>query len=292
MGTMADDYTKSLHEEHKMYAAWPPNSNFELGDFGIMTGDEKTIFNRYGNIAATKQFPKIQFETRRGSSPKSTLVYISKDAVKYNFGPGIDLGVKGLADIVKCKLDVNFSESNGIFFYSDNITVESIDDKGFIFEKIKSHYKNKLWRKEFVLVTDVIKAGNTTVCISEGRDASASFEAKVPAITIPVPPGIPISLGNAGIKLESVSKTNIGYDLTSEPGLTPFMTLYGIREWSPWRPSVPDGDVIQLSAMDLRNQLTYGPEILNSGNTIISFDNIDGPEFKIVYELPKQGAGA
>ncbi len=108
-----------------------------------------------------------------------------------------------------------------------------------------------------------------TGCISGGSDAEASFEAKVPGITIPVVPGvpIPISLGNAGIKLEGVSKKNVGFYLTSKSGLTPFMTLYGIRKWSPLHLNGPNEMFTQLTAMYLRDQFTYGPETLDDKNT-------------------------
>jgi hypothetical protein len=259
MVNLAEDYTRSLYKQHRMFAAWTPNLRFELGDFGTLVGQNNSIFNRYGNIATTEEFPKIQFKTRTASSPKSTLTYTSKDIVEYNFRPEGQVGAAGAADIVKGKLDISFSGSGGIFFYAENITVDSIDDKGSLFKEVISHYRNGYWKKNYALVTDIVKAGNTTICISGGNDASATFEARVPEIVIPAPSGVSLNLGNAGIQLGLISKKNIGYDMTSEPGHTPFMTLYGVKEkwWPPF----------DLRAEQLTSHLTNGSAFLGEPMT-------------------------
>jgi hypothetical protein len=231
MSNIADDYTRSLHEQHQMYAAWFPNSCFALGDFGKLEGRYHTIFNQHGNIATTDLFPKVKFKMKSSSSPHSTLTYATQGMVQYDFKPEGEIGTMGVVDIAKGLLDVRFSRDNAVFVYIDKITIESIDDKGYIFEKLLFHYNQGYWKKDYALITDIIKAGNTTVYISGGDDAAVVLEAKVPGTAIPINAGVPINFGNTNIQLRIKSKKNIAFDLTSEPGLTPFMKLYGVFEW-------------------------------------------------------------
>jgi hypothetical protein len=83
--------------------------------------------------------------------------------------------------------------------------------------EIISFVKNGEWQMDWVVVTEIITAGSTTIAVSSQKGAHCTLEAKgeLPQI----------DLANASIGLKMISAQAIGYQVIAERGLCPLLGL-------------------------------------------------------------------
>jgi len=251
---MAEEYTNCLYNEHKKYAAWWPNALYEPGDFGVLRG---RLFTKIGNIG--KDFG-IKTEVLP-SSPPSVFTYASKDAVDCVFKPNASIGIAGGIEFFRGSMEISFSGENAIFLYADGSVTYSLDNKPVVYAKLKSLFKKGIWEKEYQLIIEVVRAGNTTVYISGGRSAKVSLDAEIP-IQSPVALGTisSVNFGAPNIKLGFGSKKNIAFTIESQPGVTPFMTLSHIDQsflGAPHWNTLERGNESELQDDDLEEVLLF-----------------------------------
>lgn len=267
MGSMVEEYTNSLYNEHKKYAAWWPSTHYEPGDFGELSG---RLFKKIGNI-------KKDFGIRTDivpTSPPFAFTYASKNAVDITFKPNVKVGVANGIDIFKGSMDISFPEENSIFIYTDGARTYSLDNLIGIFNQLLSLFKKgeNTWKEDYKLITEVTQGENTTIYISSGKDAKVSLDAEIP-ISLPVIPGtpVPVSLNKPGIKLGFGSKRNIAFDIESKPGITPFMMLYQIARGFWHGP--------HWETLEKKPEGFYGP--------IDAISTVEDP-LKVTYEEPME----
>jgi len=223
LGSIAEEYTNRLYNDLKKYASWWPNTIYEPGDFGLLQG---RLFTKRGNIVKDFGIHTDVVPT----SPPSVLTYASKNAVECVFKPTANVGAINGIDILKGSMEIKFSGENAIFIYADNAITYSLDDMLGVFDKLYSLYKKTSWKKEYRLITDVVRGGNTTIYISGGKNASVSLDAEVPTSVLgSFGAPLPVNFSTSSIKLGFGSKKNIAFDLESKPGVTPFITTQHIN---------------------------------------------------------------
>jgi len=217
MGSMAKTYTNDIHHEWvEVFAAWPIGLEVELGDYGYL---EDGIFQRMGNISDKG----ISGETGENDND-AAIEYKSSDEVS------IVLRAKGSADAsglvqAKASLEMSFSGKHAVFFKAAGgkwHTFKSPDEVG---QQILSLYHAGDWKREFVVVTNLLKAGATTVLVSSGSSASISIEAKADKIEA-------IDLVDADVGLQIKSESNLGLKVIAEKGMTPIFGLMKIHRLS------------------------------------------------------------
>jgi hypothetical protein len=214
MSGLAYKYAEDIHNNLQMFPVWPVNTSLCLGDYGTLEGN---IFNREDSIATRYG---ITIKTR--STPASVHYdYKSADMVETTFYAKGDVKIGTIIPLAKAGLDISFSGEGAVFFNAAECSMNSIDNKREIFEKITKLYRRGEWNKKYRLITDIVTSGATTILISDKSGASISLEASSPEIPI-------IDLAKASVGLTTKSEKNIGVKIISDGGLTPLMKLGGI----------------------------------------------------------------
>jgi hypothetical protein len=129
---------------------------------------------------------------------------------------------QGEADVTgvvqaKAGIDIGFSSDRGVFFNAAECVYDMFADKIKLERIILKLLEGRHWRKEWVIVTDIVRAGATTVVISSGKKSSIKLEA---GADVPK-----IDLADASLRLGISRQQQIGYTVASADGMFPLIGL-------------------------------------------------------------------
>src|SRR3989339_604851 len=167
---------------------------------------------------------RIKFDIREDNT-KDKKSFASKGSTE------IKLGVKGSVNIegtvnAKATLELGFSNEEAVFFNAADCFFQMIKDKAAIGNAIMKLYKANDWERKWAIVTDIVKAGATTIAISGGKTSSIIFEAAGDVDRI--------DLADASIGMKITSQKNIGYVVEAKVGLIPLIGLSKIQSTFLW----------------------------------------------------------
>ncbi|MET3105575.1 hypothetical protein AAKU67_003130 [Oxalobacteraceae bacterium GrIS 2.11] len=224
MSSIAEIYTEAIHSNLKpLYGNWPPDQPLQLGDYGVLRDSTFIRLANIGDAGLAIKFSKLQ------SGSKNQEYFTSKEGVEVSFnakgdGP-VPSGVKANAS-----MSISFSNSEAVFFNAAGCEFWTISDKNALAKAIMALYGrgNGLWKREWVVVTDLIKTGSATVVVSGGDSSAITLEAAANVTAI--------DLANVDLKLSLAHEKSIGYRIISDQsGLTPLMGLSQIQgDWNPF----------------------------------------------------------
>jgi hypothetical protein len=97
-----------------------------------------------------------------------------------------------------------------------------VRDKSKLGISILKLLKSGKWDKKYVIVTDIVKAEETTIAIATSNDSSISFNGQCPIIK-------EYNLSDVGLDLKIEIEKEIGLSISSEGQLTPLIGLSGFK---------------------------------------------------------------
>lgn len=219
MSNIAEIYTEAVYDNLKpLYANWEPGSPVQLGDYGMV---RDRTFIQVGNIEADLQ---IKFSPRK-SPVKDNKVFSSKGSADIKFIGKGTVPINGVVN-AKAMLQIDFSSEKAAFFNAADCEYTMIADKAILGKEIMKRFNSGDWDREWAIITDIVKAGATTVAVSGGSSSSIAFQASgdVPNI----------NLADASIGLTVASSKNIGYQIVAQQGLIPLIGLCKIQSSFLW----------------------------------------------------------
>ena len=218
MSGIAKIYTDVVHQNlNPLYANWEPGRPVELGDLGLLR-DHTFVY--LGNIR--DHGIKISERADPASDQK---FFASEGAAEVQFHAKGSVPLNGIVT-AKAALEVNFSGKEAVFFNAAGCNYTMIADKVRLGREVMDRYKAKQWQREWAVVTDLVKAGNTTLAVSGGNAASIVFEATGDVERI--------NLADASAGLTIRTAKNIGYQVVAENGLIPLFGLCKIQGLFLW----------------------------------------------------------
>ena len=209
MATIQEVYTTTIHKNLKpFFANWEPGRPVELGDYGLIEGYSFTFL---GNVKDMN----IMFESR---------VNTRSDRKTFTSDSSTEVNMHAKSDkYLKATLEINFKSADAVFFNASECLYSMIADKPALGRSIMELHTRGNCNYSWAIITDVIKAGATTVAISSGASSSLVLEASETE---------EINLADASAKLAVVSQKNVGFQVVGQAGLTPLIGLCKIQK--PW----------------------------------------------------------
>lgn len=209
-------YTDNLFKKFGYYATWEPNVPLELGDIGVLKKNEFTRVTTLGSKG-------ISFEVRSDPSA-SKLEYATSGGVsttiKLAGKPAPQGSVLGEAD---AGFIVEFGRENAILFQSNGSTTPSILDQDALGKEILKLYESGDWKKNWVVITELVEAKSGTVLISNSSQGRIELKATANIGTEA------IDIADASANFEHAFHKDIGTKIVAEQGLTPLFKLKGIK---------------------------------------------------------------
>ncbi|MDX1479858.1 MAG: hypothetical protein R3301_19240, partial [Saprospiraceae bacterium] len=98
-------------------------------------------------------------------------------------------------------------------------------------------FKDRNWKKDWVIVNEVVEAESGTVIISDSKDGKIEIKANAQVNTLSDD-----DLGNAELGLSVAFKKGVGYKVVGKRGMTPLFRCVGIKRRAlvPKAPGAPD----------------------------------------------------
>lgn len=214
---LKDQYTEELYQQFGYYPAWLPGSKFELGDVGVLEGSQFTRISTLDELG-------ISFQMRTDTS-KLNMEYVSKNGVSISTrtkGTIGDLAAEAQGNN-EMSFVVDFVRGNAVLFQLDGVTITSVRDAIVLGKEVLKRYSNGNWEKEWVVITELVRAERATILVSnsaEGRlELNASFGQK----------HAPSNLAQLGTQFSVVSQRDLEVKMISEKSTSPLFKLMGIK---------------------------------------------------------------
>jgi hypothetical protein len=247
-------YTNELYRQFHYFATWLPGTPLELGTIGVLKNNEFTKVSNLKN-------ENIDFEIDEDTT-KSDLEHSSKGAVS------IITKLAGTAPIAGSVLSdadagftVEFSQENAILFKANGTLSPSIRDQIKLGKEIIERFKQGKWNKDWVVITELVKADSATIIISSSSNGKIELKAKADISAT----GLDIADASANFQC-SFSK-DLSTKIIAETGLTPLFKIGRVKS----RPfSKPVFSARNVTMMDIMT-----PSVAKQNPNLLFFDNAD-----------------
>lgn len=206
-------YTRAIQKNFRpLFANWEPGRDLKLGDYGVLSGKSLIYVGNVADLGVTF--------TQRVDPTKDQKSFTSEGSVDITTHAKGEVNAAGVK-LAQASVDIAFSAKHAVYFNAAECSYCMIENKAKLGDQIVELFKAGKWQRKWVIVTDLVRAGATTVVISGSSSASISLGAQgdVPHI----------NLANADLELSPKHESNIGYKVISESGMVPLIGLGKIQ---------------------------------------------------------------
>lgn len=218
MPTAEEAYTESMFEQFNYLANWLPGTPLKLGLIGVLQGRTFVPKSQIGTFG-------VSFETTQQKNDQHSMQFQSSKDIK------VDVKVAGeVSKLVpalpeaRAGASVSFGASSGVVFGARGIVISRISDVIGLEAEIWDLWDRGVWNKNWVVVTELVKADRTTILISEGRYGKVEL-----GLNAQVQVG-PVDIGDLTGDLSVVSSYGMHTQLVGEGGLTPLFRAVRIKK--------------------------------------------------------------
>lgn len=160
------------HHVAGFFANWTPDKPLEIGEYGYI---KKYVFTKDGSIIRDLGEAK----TTESRSPTASL------AMGHDVDIEVSPAVSGTAFTghakVKARIGLTFNSDDAFLYHLEDLTTLQFESRQDIFTKMaKAIFSGHMrWMDDYVLVTEIKKAGKVLVYGSNGHNQSMEIEAEV-----------------------------------------------------------------------------------------------------------------
>ncbi|WP_327180932.1 hypothetical protein [Streptomyces sp. NBC_01334] len=215
-------YTKEIYDGLGYFAVWMPNSPVSLGDVGVLRGRR---FHRMTSLAELG----VAFETVGPGVPM---------AHSYSSAGDVDVAVTGevgtpevLGLAPQLTITVTFHKAHATYLRAVGCTEEVVGDHLALQRGVADLREAGVWRREYVIVTKLVKTGPAVILVSSSGGTRVEFQASVDL----APMSLPLASVGAGLGT-STGSALAAEAVTLDGGLTPLFELSALRRGLSARP--------------------------------------------------------
>jgi len=203
-------FAAQIREQTGLFAAWLPNSEIAIGDYGTVNGARFEKLARLSGVQATPAPGKATYD------------------FNVNADRAINVDAKALADAGvssgKALLEVKFQKEAAMSFSAPDGEITRVGDLLNLGRRLIDLDRSAQWkRKDYFIVMEVVTVSKATILVSQNAGAEIKFE--VGAET-PINPQVMANL-DAASSLK-VSK-GVGTKIIGEGPLTPLFRLAHLK---------------------------------------------------------------
>ena len=216
MASAQGQYTNEMKKKFGYYATWNPGVPLKLGDIGTFNDN---VFTRLSNLVDRG----IEFEIRPDET-KTPLEHNSEGSVSVTTKLSGTVAPQGsVLTNLDAGIIVEFSKENSTLFKANNTTSPSIKDTITLGEQILKLYREGKWNKNWVIITELVEAENTTVIISNNSNSKIELKANA---NIDAPT---FDIADAEFKFSTQFSKGLETKIISAEGLTPLFKVMGMK---------------------------------------------------------------
>lgn len=211
MATPVRLYQEEMHNNVGFFATWLPGNALDLGDIGILEG------GRFRTVGSLRELGVGTFDTREGTPQNMSYSAAADKKV------GVTAGVSTPVDAVKGELSIRFTKQGGYVFEAARIRNIEIADRMALGDRMMELEAQSKWKKEWLVVDAVYKAGSATIIVSEDDSSEIVLKAST---TLPIG-SLPLADPSLGLSVSSYTGKITHVVVQSD--LTPLYSCLRIR---------------------------------------------------------------
>lgn len=191
--------SRVIRQQLRAHVAWLPlANNFELGDFGVISGGR---FTRIGNVASLG----VGFDARRSTgSPFEFRSSGTREVLVSG-----DVEVPALSAVsVDARLRIKFADASAMYIRADDLEISEIEDLLPVASALRAHPQ---WRMRYRVIHRLWTARGGTFITSETSDAQIEFAGSVAALQA-------FRAGRGALGLTVARTSGVGLDLIGRTG--------------------------------------------------------------------------
>jgi hypothetical protein len=203
-------YTKDVYENLKYRPTWLPGTPVQLGTVGVI---EDGIFRAVTDLSQLGIPFKVTLDSAR-------------DAIDFTSEKGVSITFKAAGEAnarfrALAKADagalIEFSREGAVVLQLRDVSLNRISDQYALsramLRSIAVGDESKQWQRDWVVITEVARAGRATIVISDSGNSRLKLKASGSTA--------PTSLVDASAGLSVVAESQISTKVIAESGLTP-----------------------------------------------------------------------
>ncbi|HEY3421142.1 MAG TPA: hypothetical protein VGK23_11380 [Methanomassiliicoccales archaeon] len=212
-------YAKEIYKNLKYRPTWLPGTPLALGTVGHFVNDQFIAVTDLTNLG-------IPFEETIDPD-KDDIDFTSKKGVSITFKAAGETNdqFKAVAKAEAGAL-VEFSKEGAVVLQLRDVSLNRISDQAKLsrdmLRAINDDDEAKKWQRDWVVVTEVAKAGSSTIFISESKKSRLELKASGSAM--------PTSLVDASANLSIATLSDVSTKVLAEAGLTPLFRGLRVKQ--------------------------------------------------------------
>lgn len=217
MARVKRQYIKEIKNQQGYHVAWHPGVPLALGDIG--TFDSDGGFRHHSNVKNLKiGFDVISDKTGSDINYESSS---GVETIVTTHGRVPDCGSvlqQGEAGVM-----VKFSKAGSILLKTKNARHDMIKDCIKLENDIKKLFLRNKWKKEWFVITELVRADSGTVLISNSADSVIELKANADV------KAVSIDIADASFKFSVGQKKNLSCEVIAKEGITP---LFRVKKYT------------------------------------------------------------
>ena len=171
MAGIDDTYARKIHRDLNYYAAWTPETTYQIGDYGEFDG---TIFKRLGNVR-----DDFNVALQTDEFPDDEITYSSDGVTTVTVQAEVDQQGRATGN---AKLDVAFDQADAVFFQATGVRTRKVRNMQQLGNALIDVYKRRGrdWRLGMAVITELKTAEDLVALISKQRNVAVKFAGSVP----------------------------------------------------------------------------------------------------------------
>jgi hypothetical protein len=209
-------YSAEIQDNLDHRATWPPDAPRAIGDIGRLTRD------RYDHVTSLDRL-RIKFSTRC-AAVGAEFRYATAGAVSFGANASGQGPAGGSPVDVTGEFTVSFKKASAVAFLATGCQVTQMDDLDRIEKEVLRRLRFNDWDATYVVVTEVVRAGSTTVLVAGGTSSSVIVKGAAE-----VKAG-PLSLDSLRAGVELARANDMALQILAKGELVPLFQVHGVRK--------------------------------------------------------------
>ena len=212
-------YLKEMKSKFGYHATWEPGKRLKVGDIGVL---DSGIFRLMSSLGDENIPVEIRVDEDEG-----TLEYTSEGGATISAKAAGEVpsgAVSGLGQ-ADAGFSINFNKENAIVVKVKGYRTHQIANLGAVERAVVDRFRQRDWRKNWVIINELVEAKSGTILISSTKDAKIELKANA---NIEKASGS--NIADASLGLSVVKNKNISTKVVAEHGITPLFRVVGVRK--------------------------------------------------------------
>lgn len=205
-----------MYAKTKYRAAWDPTKHLKIGYIGKL---QQGVISIYSSL--DKEGIPLEVAT---SISSAAMDYSSQDSVVISAKLSGEIPVPGSAlTTADAGFSFGFNSQESIVFQTGNYKVHQLVNLAEIEDMVLRKYKKGNWDRDWVILTELVEAGQATIIISNSYQGVLELKAHTAA------GAGKMSLTDASLGLSVVREKGSSLKYIAQDGLTPLYRVMGIQ---------------------------------------------------------------